>query len=158
MHEWTEALQITHLLRDPALAILSRSWTAGTEEFDLSNRFALAGEGEEENAIQLWRPRNRQDSTMSTASASVPTANGAKYLQQLCKHWSNKFEVELSDHSGIVRFSDGTATMKADANALVITIEADDEQTVERLKGVVARHLNRFAFREAPMPFAWTPA
>ena len=95
---------------------------------------------------------------MSTASSSVPTANGAKYLQQLCKHWRHKFEVELSDHSGIVRFSDGTATMKADANALVITIEADDEQTVERLKGVVARHLNRFAFREAPMPFAWTPA
>jgi hypothetical protein len=45
--------------------------------------------------------------------------------------------------------------MTADADALTVTVEAADEATVERMKGVVARHLDRFAFREAPLPFAW---
>jgi hypothetical protein len=27
---------------------------------------------------------------------------------------------------------------------------------VERMKGVVARHLDRFAFREAPLRFEWS--
>jgi hypothetical protein len=38
----------------------------------------------------------------------------------------------------------------------MITVEAADEATVERTEGVVARHLDRFAFREAPLPFAWS--
>jgi uncharacterized protein len=94
---------------------------------------------------------------MPSVSATVPTTNGAKYLQQLCKHWGHKLEVQQAGDSGVVRFADGVATMKADANALVVTIEAGGEETVERLKGVVARHLDRFAFREAPLPFAWSP-
>jgi hypothetical protein len=95
---------------------------------------------------------------MTAISARVPTAHGAKYLQQLCKHWEHKLDVERSGDSGVVRFADGTATMTADADALVVTIEAGQEETVERLKDVVARHLDRFALREAPLPFAWTPA
>jgi hypothetical protein len=38
---------------------------------------------------------------------------------------------------------------------LVVTILANDEPTVERLQGVVASHLDRFAFREAPLVFEW---
>jgi hypothetical protein len=95
---------------------------------------------------------------MTAVTARVPTTNGAKYLQQLCKHWGHKLDVELSGDRGVVRFPDGVATMTADADALVVIIEAAQEETVERLKGVVARHLDRFAFREAPLPFAWRPA
>jgi hypothetical protein len=94
---------------------------------------------------------------MPSVSARVPTTNGAKYLQQLCKHWGHKLDVQLSGDSGVVRFADGIATMTADADALVVTIEAGQDEAVERLKGVVASHLDRFAFREAPLPFAWTP-
>jgi uncharacterized protein len=93
---------------------------------------------------------------MTSASARVPTAHGTKYLQQLCKHWAHKLDVRLSGDSGVVRFADGVATMSADADALVVTVEAGAEETVERLKDVVARHLDRFAFREAPLPFVWT--
>ena len=32
---------------------------------------------------------------MPIAKASVPTTNAAKYMQQLCKHWSHKLEVDL---------------------------------------------------------------
>jgi len=93
---------------------------------------------------------------MISEMARVPTTHGAKYLQQLCKHWSHKLDVELSENTGVVRFPDAVATMTATADALAVTIEADDAQTVERMKGVVATHLDRFAFREAPLAFEWT--
>lgn len=95
---------------------------------------------------------------MIAVSATVPTPNGAKYLQQLCKHWAHKLEVQRSGDCGVVCFPDGVTTMTAHTTSLIVTIEASEEETIERLKGVVARHLDRFAFREAPLPFAWAPA
>ncbi len=95
---------------------------------------------------------------MAFETARVPTANGARYLQQLCKHWSHKLEVQLSDDEGIVRFPNAVATMKADADALTVKVEADDDETLQRMKGVVASHLDRFAFKEAPLPFEWQKA
>ena len=35
----------------------------------------------------------------------------------------------------------------------MVTIEAEEGEAVERMKGVVASHLDRFAFREAPLRF-----
>ena len=75
--------------------------------------------------------------------ARVPTAHAARYMQQLCKHWSHKLDVTL------------VATMTAEADVLVVLVEAADEATLERMKGVVSKHLDRFAFREAPLPFEW---
>ena len=93
---------------------------------------------------------------MPTAKATVPTANAAKYLQQLCKHWSHRLEIDLSDRKGVVRFPDAVATLEAGEAALLVTIEGEQSETVERMKGVVASHLDRFAFREAPLPFDWS--
>ena len=92
---------------------------------------------------------------MPTAKASVPTANAAKYIQQLCKHWSHRLEVDLSDRKGVVRFPDAVATLEAGEAALLVTIEGEQSETVERMKGVVSSHLDRFAFREAPLLFEW---
>ena len=39
---------------------------------------------------------------------------------------------------------------------LSVTIEGEESETVERMKGVVASHLDRFAFREAPLKFDWS--
>ena len=93
---------------------------------------------------------------MPTVNASVPTVNGAKYLQQLCKHWSHRLEVEFSDQKGVVTFPGAVVNFAAGADALQVTIEAKDSEEVERMKGVVASHLDRFAFREAPLPFDWS--
>jgi len=91
---------------------------------------------------------------MPIAKASVPTANAAKYIQQLCKHWSHRLEVDLSDRKGVVKFP--AAIVKLDAgDALLVTIEGEESEEVERMKGVVASHLDRFAFREAPLRFDW---
>ena len=38
------------------------------------------------------------------STASVPTANGARYLQQLCKHWSHNLQVEFTAERGTIVF------------------------------------------------------
>lgn len=88
----------------------------------------------------------------------MPTENGWKYLQQLCKHWSHKLDVELGEKSGIVRFSEAVASLSADDKVLTVEIEAASVEVLERMKGVVSSHLDRFAFREAPLPFQWQAA
>lgn len=95
---------------------------------------------------------------MAKTIAVVATESGWKYLQQLCKHWSHKLDVELTEQKGVVKFAEATAVMTSDAKALTVEIEAVSDEILERMKGVVSSHLDRFAFREAPLPFDWKPA
>ena len=100
-----------------------------------------------------------------TATAAVPTANGSRYLQQLCKHWSHNLAVEYTPERGTVVFphdarganhpGDALVTFEAGTNTLGVQIDATSPEQLEGLKGAVARHLDRFAFREAPLPFDW---
>jgi uncharacterized protein len=94
--------------------------------------------------------------SMPIVSASVPTVNAAKYMQQLCKHWSHKLPVDLSGERGVVRFPDAVVAFEARADDLMVTIDSPEKAAVERMKDVVASHLDRFAFREAPLRFVWS--
>jgi uncharacterized protein len=91
-----------------------------------------------------------------TTVATVPTTSASRYLQQLCKHWSHKLAVEFDANHGTVRFPSGVvATLDADAQSLTARIEASDAETLERMKGVLAEHVDRFAFREVPLAWDW---
>ncbi|NWK95334.1 DUF2218 domain-containing protein [Sphingobium lactosutens] len=90
-----------------------------------------------------------------TLTATVPTTNGSRYLQQLCKHWSHKFDVTFDPEKGEIAFPMGPIRMEAQPEALVVALEPNADVDVERFKQVVADHLDRFAFREAPLPFDW---
>ena len=46
----------------------------------------------------------------------------------------------------------------AGPDALSVRIDASSDKHAEAMKGVVARHLDRFAFREAPLTFDWAAA
>ena len=102
---------------------------------------------------------------MDSATASMPTSSGSKYLQQLCKHWSHNLTVEFTADHGTVVFpkdargadhpADALVTFDASGDALQVRIDASSPAQLEGLKGAVARHLDRFAFREAPLPFDW---
>ncbi|PLX36507.1 MAG: DUF2218 domain-containing protein [Hyphomicrobiales bacterium] len=97
--------------------------------------------------------------------ARVPTENGSRYLQQLCKHWSHNLAVEFTPEKGTVTFprdargadwpGDAVFTMVAREDVLECRIEASAPGQLEALKGVVESHLDRFAFREAPLSFDW---
>lgn len=95
---------------------------------------------------------------MAKTIVVVPTESGWKYVQQLCKHWAHKLEVDLGDQKGVVKFAEATAVMTSDAKALTVEIEASSADVLERMKAVVSSHLDRFAFREAPLPFEWKAA
>lgn len=101
-----------------------------------------------------------------SASARVPTASGGKYLQQLCKHWSHNLAVEFTPEHGTVVFpkdargadwpGDAVVTFDVAEGGLDVRIDASSDGQLEGLKGAVARHLDRFAFREAPLAFDWS--
>ena len=98
----------------------------------------------------------------------VPTNKASRYLQQLCKHWSHNLAVEFTPEAGTVVFprnargadwpGDGTLTLQADGDSLDCRLEASADEQLEALKEVVARHLDRFAHREAPLRFDWQNA
>jgi hypothetical protein len=92
---------------------------------------------------------------VSAIVARVATQNGGKYVRQLCRHWSHKLETRVEGETGTVTFPTAVATMAADEAAIVVSITGEDRADLERLTGVVASHLDRFAFREAPLAFDW---
>lgn len=99
------------------------------------------------------------------STARVPTANGSRYLQQLCKHWSHNLTVEFTPDRGTVVFprdargadwpGDAILTLQAHEDVLECRLEASADGQLAALKDAVARHLDRFAFREAPLQFNW---
>ena len=99
------------------------------------------------------------------ATTFVPTKNGSRYLQQLCKHWSHNFAVDFTPEQGKVVFpkdarglsfpAEAVVTFKAQEEALEVLVDASSPEQLEGLKGAVASHLARFAFREAPLTFDW---
>ena len=100
-----------------------------------------------------------------SATATVPTSNASRYLQQLCKHWSHKLVVTFTTDEGTITFpadvrgrsfpAEARVTLQARETALEVLVDASALDQLEGLKGAVASHLDRFAFREAPLAFNW---
>ena len=92
---------------------------------------------------------------MAMSVAVVQTAHASRYLQQLCKHWSHKFEVSFDAGHGEIALPFGRTELTATADALSVVIETIDGAAVDRARSVVAEHLGRFAFREGELRFDW---
>ena len=83
---------------------------------------------------------------MATLRADVSTEHASRYLQQLCKHWSHRFDVTFDATQGTVKLNGAVCRFQSEPERLVMTLEGD--QDLERMSGVVTDHLKRFAFRE----------
>jgi hypothetical protein len=93
---------------------------------------------------------------MSISIARVPTASASRYLQQLAKHWNHKMTVSYSEQEGRIAFPNGSVLeMRADSETLDVVLTVPDGEDVARMREVVSSHLDRFAFREAPLTFDW---
>ncbi len=87
---------------------------------------------------------------MLASEARVATAMPRRYLGQLCKHFGHKVPVAGDERTGRIEFPFAVCDLAApDEEALVMRISAEDEERLAQAEGVVARHLERFAFREA---------
>ena len=99
------------------------------------------------------------------STAYVPTENGSRYLQQLCKHWGHNLDVSFTPEEGRVTFpKDGRSGnwpgeavlhLQARVGELECELRGSVPEQVQALKGVVESHLDRFAFKEAPLAFDW---
>ncbi len=90
------------------------------------------------------------------SEARVTTEMASRYLGQLCKHFEHKLPVTYEGQHGTIAFSAGACILDAvDANTLILRVEAGDETALPGLQDVVARHLERFAFRDKP-EIVWT--
>jgi len=93
---------------------------------------------------------------MSSETGRAATENASRYLQQLAKHWSHNNEVTFDKTSADIALRGNRVQMRAEPDALVVTLTTGPEGDAARLRQVFEDHINRFAFREAPLPFTWS--
>ncbi len=96
---------------------------------------------------------------MSVSVARVPTQSASRYLQQLAKHWSHKLDVTSDTERATIGFPNGAVAALTAGGAtgettlaIRLTVAGDD---AARMRTVIEEHLDRFAFREAPLAYDW---
>jgi uncharacterized protein len=87
---------------------------------------------------------------MAASEARVATTMAARYLGQLCKHFAHRLPVSQAEREGRIEFPVGVCRLEAAGDTLILSAEAPDAESLARLEEVVARHLERFAFRDRP--------
>lgn len=92
---------------------------------------------------------------MHTSTATVATDRAGRYIKQLCSHFSKKAESTFDETSGHTVFEFGQCRMAATPTTLELTVSADDEELLGRVKYVVADHLERFGARDQ-LSVAWS--
>src|SRR5690348_6697424 len=98
----------------------------------------------------------RRSMTMLNAEARVATAMAGRYLSQLCKHFAHRLPVEQEEGHGRIELPSGVCVLDTDGpDLLVLRAEAPDEAALDQVQSVIARHLERFAFRDNP-EIRWT--
>ena len=82
-----------------------------------------------------------------------------RYIKQLVSHWGHKYATtyDEGDGMGAFPFSEHTnAVMTARPEGIAITLTTAGKEENEHMRGVIERHIDRFAFREAPLTYEWT--
>lgn len=85
---------------------------------------------------------------MLTAHSRVETAKSSRFLQALCGHFSRKVPAEYDASRGVVSFPFGRCELRAEPDALLLRVEANDPASLDRAKEVVGGHLERFGVKE----------
>jgi len=82
------------------------------------------------------------------AIGHFPTHSGANYIGKLCRHFIHKIQATYEGNQGEAIFPKGICKMSASSDLLVFEIEASDAESCEKIKGVIDRHLVKFAYKE----------
>lgn len=104
---------------------------------------------------------------MPASEARVRTDRAGRYLAQLCNHGSQMSReathpprghggdappavrhADATDTDGLIDFDGGRCTLRATAEALTLTAEADDPQNLQRIQDGIARRLERIGRRD----------
>lgn len=91
---------------------------------------------------------------MTISTATVRTAHGSRYLQQLAKHWGHKFPVEFTPTQAAIDLPLGRCVLRATGEQLDVELNGSADTDFDRFETVVAEHLQRFGHRET-LAFDW---
>jgi hypothetical protein len=81
-----------------------------------------------------------------------------RYIQQIVSHWSHKMATSYDAEArvGAFPFSETeNAVMAARPDGIAITLVTGGQERNVHMRGVIERHIDRFAFREAPLKYEW---
>jgi hypothetical protein len=92
---------------------------------------------------------------MLHAQASIAIPTPARYMARLCNHFAHRVTVQREATSAKVNFPNAPCSMQATDDYLEISIETEDAGNLERLQGVVTRHLKQVAAEET-FEVTWT--
>lgn len=93
---------------------------------------------------------------MATTNARLETQQAQRLMTRLGRHWGHKFEVVMEAGRLVVPFSEtARATLLASVSALEIEVVHPEQEGADKLKGVVAEHLQRFS-KDEVLTFAWS--
>ena len=89
-----------------------------------------------------------------TATSRVATERGERYRKQLASHFGNKIEVVEEPAGTVLMWGfGGSTTLTVEDDALVMRADAEDAETLDRVKDVTGRTWNASARRTAwPLP------
>lgn len=87
---------------------------------------------------------------MFRSNAKFTTERASGYLQQLCKHFAHKIEVQFDPEAGLIQFPFGQCNLNANQGVLDLTVTAETQSDLTKACRVIGSHLERFAFRENP--------
>jgi uncharacterized protein len=84
-----------------------------------------------------------------SSTARVATDRGERYRKQLASHFGNRIQVEESPVGTVLKWGfGGTTTLTVQPDALVMVAAADDQPTLDQVKDVTGRHLERFGEKD----------
>ena len=89
-------------------------------------------------------------------NGQAETEHAGRYVQQLCKHWSHKFEVEADTDQGHIHLPIGEVFLRAADHSLDIELKPQEAASADKLKQVVVDHIDRFAHKEGGLSYRWT--
>ena len=93
-----------------------------------------------------------------TATGFAKCEKPERYIKQLVSHWGHKYATSYDegDGMGLFPFSDTESAVKtAREGGIGITLTTGSAERNEHMRGVIERHIDRFAFREAPLSYEW---
>ena len=84
-----------------------------------------------------------------TATSRVATERGERYRKQLASHFGTKIKVVEEPGGTVLTWGfGGSTTLTVEDDALVMRADAEDAETLDRVKDVTGRHLERFGEKD----------
>lgn len=92
---------------------------------------------------------------MTISTATIASAEPARIILRLAKHWGHKWPVQYDEQQGRIELPMGVVRLQAGAGELGVRLEGAPEADMDRFEQVVAEHAQRMARGETYV-WHWT--